>query len=624
MKLFLALLAVGLTAYACSDHDGHSHEARSVNSEHQPKPPTISIATPGKPLVWGDINIIHTTDSHGWLLGHQKTSPPEPNYSGDFGDFATFVKYMKAEAKAYHFSSQLYSRVDLLLVDSGDLHDGTGLSDGFPSGGVDAHDSNAIFALLPYDLLAIGNHELYIYANALDVHQNFAPKWNGRYLSSNVNITVSDRSGKPISIPVGERFAKFKTEHGRKVTALGVLFDFTGNDRNTTVQPVADMVNEEWFKEAITEEPDFFLLAGHMPVQKDNWPLVFNAVRAAHPTIPILILGGHTHIRDCVQLDSRSMSLESGRYMETVGTYSAKLDHKKSTEPIKFNRRYLDPNVATYEFHTGSQFQISALGLEVKSKLNALAKKFDLSFQYGTAPQDYTLSRAPFTSNQSLLALLANDVLPTALAINNTRTSIPHTIITNSGSMRFDIYAGPFTKNDQLTASPFSDSFQFLSDIPFTVASRVLDELNGSGLSSRKRSEDALRDLYRRGDVSVQFRQWLESQWQRSSLEARTAHNLTLGYVTNDACPGIGDDTIHSPLPFFSSPDFIGSPLPEVPSGSSIDLVFVDFINSDVIQIVNTINAGTGAPNVSLTDIKSYSDVLANVMFGLYAELKWG
>lgn len=30
--------------------------------------------------------------------------------------------------------------VDLLLVDSGDLHDGTGLSDGFPAGGVDAQE----------------------------------------------------------------------------------------------------------------------------------------------------------------------------------------------------------------------------------------------------------------------------------------------------------------------------------------------------------------------------------------------------------------------------------------------------------------------------------------------------
>lgn len=30
--------------------------------------------------------------------------------------------------------------VDLLLVDTGDLHDGTGLSDGFPAGDIDGHD----------------------------------------------------------------------------------------------------------------------------------------------------------------------------------------------------------------------------------------------------------------------------------------------------------------------------------------------------------------------------------------------------------------------------------------------------------------------------------------------------
>lgn len=70
--------------------------------------------------------------------------------------------------------------------------------------------------------------------------------------------------------------------------------------------------------------------------------MVFNAVRAVHPTTPILILGGHTHIRDCgettihhlgfdtqlmkgilVQFDGRSMALESGRYMETIGWMSA-------------------------------------------------------------------------------------------------------------------------------------------------------------------------------------------------------------------------------------------------------------------------------------------------------------
>ena len=80
------------------------------------------------------------------------------------------------------------------------------------------------------------------------------------------------------------------SSRGRKVTSVGVLYDFTGNDKNTTVQKVEDMVKEQWFHEAIEEEPDFFLLVGsvsvssgadsqltdwtlnyrHMPVQRDN------------------------------------------------------------------------------------------------------------------------------------------------------------------------------------------------------------------------------------------------------------------------------------------------------------------------------------------------------------------
>ena len=131
--------------------------------------------------------------------------------------------------------------MDLLLVDTGDLHDGTGLSDGFPAGGIDGQQSSQLLATLPYDVLAIGNHELYIYNITKDMHDNLAPRFPGRYLSSNVNITINN-----VSEPVGERFAKFTTAKGRKVTALGVLFHFTGNDEGTTVQDVPSMVNETW------------------------------------------------------------------------------------------------------------------------------------------------------------------------------------------------------------------------------------------------------------------------------------------------------------------------------------------------------------------------------------------
>ena len=103
--IILGLLAV---VSACSEHENdHSTGAALV-------PP---LTLPTRPLQWGDVNIIHTTDSHGWLLGHQKTSFPEPNYrcvevsqvtveiteelipsSGDLGDFASFVAHMKTIA----------------------------------------------------------------------------------------------------------------------------------------------------------------------------------------------------------------------------------------------------------------------------------------------------------------------------------------------------------------------------------------------------------------------------------------------------------------------------------------------------------------------------------------------
>ncbi|CAA7260475.1 unnamed protein product [Cyclocybe aegerita] len=589
---------------ACADDHDHDH---SIISRAVPSAP---LTPPSRPLEWGDINIIHTTDTHGWLLGHQKKSFPEPNYSGDFGDFASFVSHMKEIA--------IERDVDLLLVDSGDLPDGTGLSDGFPPGGIDAHDSNQFLKRLPYDVMAIGNHELYVYANTLDMHQNFAPSLHGRYLSSNANIAVVNDQGQVVSVPVGSRFAKFTTRKGRKVTSLGVLFDFTGYDKNTTVQKVEDMVREAWFADAIKDEPDFFLLVGHMPVARDKWPFVFNTIRAVHPTTPILILGGHTHIRDCLQLDGRSMSLESGRYMETIGWLS-RIFHHFCFIVVDILPKIL---IASHSSkRTDLQFDTRE-GNDITRGLNNLAKRFDLSFLFGTAPHDFTTTQAPYPSNNSLLSLFIENALPVALAINNTRSSIPSIMITNSGSQRFDLYAGPFTKNDQLTASPFADSFLFIPGVPFVSAKQVLPTLNNGGANERralfnKREEE----LYGRGYVDTVYRKWLEEMDLRNAgFDRRTASNLTLGYVTTDACPGVGDDTSHVPLPFHSVPDFIGSVPPAVSDDTPIDLVFVDFIETQFLHVLNTVQK---TKTYTTADVQAYSPVLANQALGIYAQQVW-
>ncbi|KAI0039405.1 hypothetical protein FA95DRAFT_1027749 [Auriscalpium vulgare] len=310
--------------------------------------------------------------------------------------------------------------------------------------------------------------------------------------------------------------------------------------------------------------------------------------------------------------------------METVGFLSADLDFKKgSKNNITFNRRYLDPNRVTYEYHTrrnGFTFD-TITGSLISAGMKALAKKFDLSALFGTAPQDYTLSRDPFPSNGSLLSLLAEQVLPVALTINNTRASIPNIVITNSGGLRFDVYAGPFDKNDQLTASPFDDSFLFIPNVTLGVAKQVLPALNNAGANEKREVLEAREEeLYKRGAVDMRYRRWLEEMHLRASEERRAAANLTLGYVTQDSCPGVGDDTLHTPLPFFSVPDFIGSQTPALSDDTPIDFVFINFIETQLLQTLNSLQSDKV---YTTSDVQSYSPFLLNEVFGLFAQEKW-
>lgn len=116
--LAVTLLGLALRAAACAgDKSLHSRDTHARERLEQREYPQVPLTPPSRPLVWGDLNVIHTTDTHGWLLGHQKLSLAEPDYrcvftkkrlrvyrstalhpmhsSGDLGDFASFVAHMK-------------------------------------------------------------------------------------------------------------------------------------------------------------------------------------------------------------------------------------------------------------------------------------------------------------------------------------------------------------------------------------------------------------------------------------------------------------------------------------------------------------------------------------------------
>jgi hypothetical protein len=76
----------------------------------------------------------------------------------------------------------------------------------------------------------------------------------------------------------------------------------------------------------------------------------------------------------------------------------------------------------------------------------------------------------------------------------------------------------------------------------------------------------------------------------------------------------------HAPLPYYSTPDYVASPMPAVADSAPVDLVFVDFIEADVITLLNTAQS---AKKYTTGDVKSYSDLLISDVLPVYAEIAW-
>ena len=369
--------------------------------------------------------------------------------------------------------------------------------------------SNPIFENLDYDLLTIGNHELYVSAIAYETFSNFSKAYGERYLTSNVQI-ANPSTGQYEYIGKTHRY--FTTEKGLRIMAFGVLYDFTGNSNASKVIKAADMVQQSWFKSAVnyTEPIDLFVLLGHNPARPSTsgstFGTVFNAIRASRPDTPIQIFGGHTHIRDFAVYDDKTTGLESGRYCETLGwlsmsgiqsshyrgkmnpkgvpnptmkaknvgtsTASARLTTSTSASNLTYSRRYLDWNRLTFEYHAqGSQVKTfdTPLGASVTQNITTTRKELNLTALYGCAPQTWCVSCAPFGSSGNIYSLLETAL--SATIINQTRADVPRLIILNTGSVRFDLVKGPFTYDDSFIVNPFTDAFQFIPDVPYGIAS---------------------------------------------------------------------------------------------------------------------------------------------------------
>jgi hypothetical protein len=82
----------------------------------------------------------------------------------------------------------------------------------------------------------------------------------------------------------------------------------------------------------------------------------------------------------------------------------------------------------------------------------------------------------------------------------------------------------------------------------------------------------------------------------------------------------LGDDTPHTPVPYFDSPDYISSTPPSGSDDLATDLVFVDFIGGLVLKALNGLQT---TKNYTTADISPYTGTRLDEVLGVFASAKW-
>lgn len=556
----------------------------------QPSAPS-PVPAPLRQLQWGQLNFLHTTDTHGWHAGHLQ----EPSYSADWGDYISFAHHMRRLADAEGF--------DLLLVDTGDRIEGNGLYDASDPKGKYTFD---IFKHQDIDLICSGNHELYKASSSENERDYTVPNFKDNYLASNLDI-VNPQTGE--LEPLAPRVRKFTTKNqGIRITAFGFIFNFQGNANNTHVRPVQDAIKEQWFQDAIRDRTtDLFLVIGHVAADAEEYRMIFNAIRGQQWDVPIQFFAGHSHIRDFKKYDAKATVLESGRYMETIGFLSidgvntgSKKDVSTTNAGLKVRRKYIDNN--PFSLHRHSQTNETTfpteLGLNVSAQIASARETLGLDRARGCAPKDLWIDRVDVASEDSLFNWLGNQVLPDALhESNETR---PKIMLTNTGAMRFDIFRGPFTVDSEYLVSPFTSGFRKIQNVNCKLAQKLLGVLNNEAqimadIEPKLRPGRLLapEQVSRKAhSLAVHADKSLVSRQEQKILDGEP--QLFSGYTTKDDAGDDGDDTLHLPIPFSRVPNCIQSEI-DFPQDASepeqVDVVYNAFIEPWVVLALQFLGA---------------------------------
>lgn len=111
-----------------------------------------------------------------------------------------------------------------------------------------------------------------------------------------------------------------------------------------------------------------------------------------------------------------------------------------------YARRYLDWNRRTFAFHAfKSQDRVLDFptGSKISSEIFGSREALKLTEVFGCIPFTYCIGCKQYGEARNLYTLLLTALKEVIL--NQSRANVPRIILTNTGSVRYDLVKGPFT-----------------------------------------------------------------------------------------------------------------------------------------------------------------------------------
>ncbi|GKT27967.1 putative multi-domain containing protein [Aduncisulcus paluster] len=420
-----------------------------------------------------EMTILHTSDIHGWLLGHRH----EDNYDANIGDVLSYLEHRRETEEFYFF-------------DSGDAVQGTGISDADDPHGIHVWE---FLNQLGYDGMTLGNHGIGE-TESMPVLHSMMDMFDGIYLTANQRYLDEDTV-------FGN--AKYKTIQHKidetenlNIGVTGLVYDGAGTDQIIVI-PSAELIEEEDFISFVNDH-DFLIFLAHVSSDDEELEVILAKIRDLRgEDFPVLFLTGHSHqlrrnwMPYGVNDDHQAYYSEPGCYMRyivglDITFYRDETDPDSiwhfnyvegGTSPIWYDTIYVDREdfIEDTGFTDYEDF-LTPNGIALQDQADTFANQLELNEIVGCAKYKYSKSEYP-SNPESLFYLYFEAVLPTTV-YPYSDSPYPFVSIMNSGSIRGHMYEGEILKDDLYTMIPFENAYVEFRGVTGEMVYAILNGMN--------------------------------------------------------------------------------------------------------------------------------------------------